>query len=385
MARSSTRADPARRRRSVFPPWDGMTALKEVAEVARSAFRYGLTASTAAEVCQVLHRNLGLFSVSIVTRRQVLAFVGPGADHHQPGSEIQTSLTKRVFRTGETLLAASRAEIGCPVPGCPLESAMVAPLKVHGVTVGALKVYQGAGEVFRPGVPEAVTFLADLIATQLERAELQSEVERLSRVELRAMRAEISPHFVFNVLNSVAALIGANPERARDLVLDFADFLRNTLQQHGEFCSLAEELWYVEKYLAFERLRLGDRLRVVVDVTPDVQDTILPVLTVEPLVENAVTHGIEPRPGGGTVCVRARADGDDVVMSVSDDGVGIPEPRLALVLDRGSGSRLGIGLANVHERLRALYWREQGLVIDSAEGRGTTVSFRVPRHGGSGG
>jgi two-component system LytT family sensor kinase len=243
----------------------------------------------------------------------------------------------------------------------------------------AIKFYRTDGRRFPPEAIEGAVLVGDLLGAQLEIAVLESEVARLTRTELRALRAEISPHFVFNTLHSVAAILGSDPERARRLITDFAEFLRYALRAHGEFCALEEELWYVEQYLAFERTRLGDRLRTAVEIPASLTSLLVPVLTLQPLVENAVVHGIEPKAGAGTVRVRGEISGEETLLIVEDDGVGVAPRRLEVITERGVGSGLGIGLFNVQRRLRTIYGEEYGLRVDSDEGRGTRVTVRIPR------
>lgn len=358
--------------------------LVEASRQARDVFRRGLTREAAAEVARMLREAVGADAVALVGRAQVLAFVGAGEDHHLAGQPVTTEFTKRVLQTGRVEVAHTREEIGCPQPDCPLTAALVVPLRVRGMVPAAIKFYRTDGRPFPADVVEGAALVGDLLGAQLELALLDAEVERLTREELRALRAEISPHFVFNTLHSVAAVVGRDPERARRLLTDFAEFLRHALRSHGEFCTLEEELWYVEQYLAIERARLGPRLRSHVDVPADLLDQLVPVLTLQPLVENAVVHGVEPKTGVGTVQVRAWAQGEDLLLAVEDDGVGIPQGRLQVITERGVGSGLGIGLFNVQRRLRAIYGEAADLRVESEEGRGTRVTVRLPRRVGEG-
>jgi two-component system LytT family sensor kinase len=353
--------------------------LVEIGRRAREEFHSGLTHDVASRVAQRLRDDLSVDAVALIGRAKVLAFAGAGEDHHQPDQPVATEFTKRVLRTGEPAVAYTREEIGCPHPGCPLTAALVVPMRVRGMVPAAIKFYRTDGRSFTAEAIEGAVLVGDLLGAQLEIALLESEVARLGRTELRALRAEISPHFVFNTLHSVAAVVGRDPERARRLITDFAEFLRHALRAHGEFCTLEDELWYVEQYLAFERTRLGDRLRAALEIPPSMLGLLVPVLTLQPLVENAVVHGIEPKTGPGTVRARGEESGGEALLVVEDDGVGIAPRRLEVITERGVGSGLGIGLFNVQRRLQAIYGEDYGLRVLSEEGRGTRVVVRIPR------
>jgi LytS/YehU family sensor histidine kinase len=341
--------------------------------------RGGLTPQSAAWTACLLLQHLRLDAAAVVDTETTLAFVGLGAEHHQPGLPVSTRLTARALATGQVQHARRRAEIGCTTPDCPLQAAVVLPLQVKGRTVGALKLYRaGAGRRIPDAAARAAAGLAQLFGVYLEMADLDAQAARVTRAELEALRAQISPHFLFNTLTSIAALIRCRPDAAHDLVIQFAEFFRETLAQHDELSTLDADLAYVERYLVFEHARLGDRLAVHYAIHPDARRAVLPVLVVQPLVENAVHHGIETRTGAGHVSIAAQPDAGGFRISVSDDGVGIPAERHQKVLEHGYGTGLGMGLNNVHRRLQSLFGPPSGLHIQSTLRDGTRVSFWVP-------
>jgi two-component system LytT family sensor kinase len=248
---------------------------------------------------------------------------------------------------------------------------MALPLHVHHELAGVLVV---AGAVRRSAVREA----AGWIVEALERGRLEASAEQAAQAELRALRAEISPHFVYNALTVIAALVRSDPDRSRELMIDFADYIRYSLARHGEYTSVADEFHAIETYLALQRAVLGDRLRVQVRVAPEVLAVALPYLVLQPLVENAVRHGIEPHAGAGHVVVRGEAEGNDCLISVEDDGLGM-DPALAEEILAGRGAADSVGLANVDRRLRNVYGSWYGLVVETAPGEGTRVVVRIPR------
>ena len=179
---------------------------------------------------------------------------------------------------------------------------------------------------------------AALVAAMIELSEVEAQGERLASAELRALRAQISPHFIYNALAAVASFIHSRPEEARELLIEFAEFIRYGFARQRTYVTLADELRYVEKYLRLEQARFGDRLRVRVQVDPEVLQAVVPVLSLQPLVENAVRHGVESRPEGGTVAIEGVDLGSDVEVRVIDDGAGIDAEAAAAAL-AGRGER----------------------------------------------
>ena len=332
--------------------------------------RGGLGPDSAAFTARLLYANLGLDACAVVDQERVLAYVGRGEDHHVVGGPSLTGLTHRALTTGEPYTARSREEIDCPVIGCPLTSVVIAPFVVRGEVVGALKLYR-AGTPMAEDDEKVAVGIARVFSVSLEVAELDARAALITQAELDALRARVSPHFLFNTLTTIAALTRTDPNRAHDLVVDFAEYFRDSLARHAEFVTLDEELEHVEQYLRFEHARFGERLHVAFEIDPRARLALVPVLSVQPLVENAIMHGLGPRGGAGSVLVSARPSGDGIVLTVRDDGVGFdPAHRTP----RG----LGIGMDNVNQRLVKLFGDESALAIESRVGEGATVSFRVP-------
>jgi signal transduction histidine kinase len=208
-------------------------------------------------------------------------------------------------------------------------------------------------------------------AREIAASRLETE---LAEARLAALKAQLHPHFLFNAFNSVSALLGRDPAAAREMLARLESLLTLTLERaEAQEVPLAEELRVVEVYAGIEGVRFSDRLSVNVDVDRRLHGVLVPHLLLQPLVENAVKHGIAVRPGPGTIGVSARADGGRIVLSVTDDGPGASPDRAS----RGEG----IGLANTRARLAQLYGSGASLAVESAEGRGTRVTVTLPlRH-----
>jgi two-component system LytT family sensor kinase len=232
-----------------------------------------------------------------------------------------------------------------------------------------------------PGMLGAIGEVARYAAGQLQLAELDASRARLDRAEVLALRAQISPHFIYNALNTIASFVRTDPDRARELILEFADFTRYSFRSAGPYTVLADELRNIDRYLTLERARFGPHLSVTLRVAPEVLNVVVPFLALQPLVENAVRHGLAGR-SRGSVEITARDEGSDCLITVEDDGIGMdPE-----ALRAGTGDVLSdgeqaahVGLTNVDHRLRAAFGNDYGLVVETAPGAGTKVIMRVPK------
>jgi len=235
-----------------------------------------------------------------------------------------------------------------------------------------------------PGMLGAVGEVARYASSQIELAELDASRARLDRAEVIALRAQISPHFIYNALNTIASFVRTDPDRARELILDFADFTRYSFRAAGQYTTLAEELHNIDRYLRLERARFGDALTVRLEVAPEVLNVVVPFLMLQPLVENAVRHGFAGR-RGGFIEIIARDEGSDCVITVEDDGVGMDPETLrsgdadVLAAEPSGEERAHVGLTNVDHRLRAAFGNDYGLVVETAVGAGTKVTMRVPK------
>ena len=340
--------------------------------------RGGLRRESADYAARVLHERLNLDAAAVVSRDEILAFVGLGADHHLAGSRSLTTLTERALRSGEVVRTADRDAIGCSRPDCPLSSALVVPLSVAGEVVGALKFYHGPGRMVIERDENIARGLGRIFSVYLELANLDARAALVTRAELMALRAQISPHFLFNTLTTIAALTRTDADRAHDLLIDFADFFRESLTQRRELVPLRDELGYVERYARFEKARFGDRLSIEYDIDPRALEAATPMFSVQPLVENAIGHGIAPKEGAGSVHVSARTTDDGFEVGVHDNGVGMSRTQRGQLLSGATVSGCGVALTNIHQRLRGYFGAASGLRIESRKNVGTSVRFWIP-------
>jgi two-component system LytT family sensor kinase len=347
-----------------------MQAALHAATATLPHLRRGLTPRNAERAVPHLRELTGAAAIALADPQAVLAIDGEGREQVRPGD----LLSRLLARTRDDRLHIVQRLISSD-PTCPLRSAVLAPLLVQGRRAGTLIAFYHA--VGRPSAQELRVVLeaASLVSAQVELSVLDEQEERLAQAELRALRAQISPHFIYNALAAVAGDIHARPEEARELLTDFAEFTRYLFRDGRSYVTVGEELDHVERYLRLEQARFRNILNVTIDVAEETCGAVVPAMSVQPLVENAVRHGVEQRAGTGRVSITTRLTGGDVELRVADDGVGMAPDRVQAALAGAGG---GIGVSNVDARLRASFGDRYALRIESAPGAGTTVIMAVP-------
>jgi len=364
-----------RTRRVVATPTERAvhTAL-HTASLAARALRQGLTPSAAGTAAPFLRGLTGTDGLAL--------FDGDG---HLLARDPDDGWDAPVLDACHRAALAALADRRRVMDHAPTSAVVAQPLLADaGDVLGVLVVVTTRSP--GPGLLGAVGEVARYAASQLELAELDASRARLDRAEVLALRAQISPHFIYNALTTIASFVRTDPDRARELVLEFADFTRYSFRAAGQYTTLADELRNIDRYLTLERARFGDALTVRVQVAPEVLTVVVPFLALQPLVENAVRHGFAGR-GRGSVELVARDEGSDCVITVEDDGVGMDPDALRagqadFLADGGATGERGsahVGLTNVDHRLRAAFGNDYGLVVETAIGAGTKVIMRVPK------
>lgn len=334
--------------------------------------REGLTAESAAAACGIILQETQLLAVSITDLSHILGFMGAGSDHHRSGERPRTQATWDVLADGSPRVIHSRDKVGCTHEDCPLTHGVVVPLRNGEQVVGTLHLYQKGPGPVSPVTVELGLGLGQLLSYQIELSRVHEMSRLVAQAEIRALHAQINPHFLFNALNTISALIRRDPEQARDLLVLLSQYLRSSIRAAEGMVTLGQELEFVEAYLAIEKARYGERLASEVDVPQELLELPVPIMALQPLVENSVRHGLMPKAGGGTVRVSARLEAADLVLRVEDDGVGIARAA------REGKSGHGVALKNVSERLRHLYGSDGLLSLAEAPGGGTVAQLRLP-------
>ena len=352
----------------------------------------GLTPKSAEAVCRRLLPETRATTIAVTDETVVLACIGELSADFPAGSPIHTAATHYAIEHGIVQSFTSALD----VPGelgqrRHIPAGIIAPLKVRGKAVGVLKFYyRDPRDVNRTQFALAQGY-AELLSTQLAIHELDCQAELTARAEVRALQAQINPHFLFNTLNTIAALTRTEPMRARDLLREFSAFYRATLDNSGSLIPVSREIAQTERYLRFEKARFGeDRILDQMDIGEGVGDMLVPAFVIQPLVENAVRHAMPPE-GPLHINVTVAQEGERAVLiEVADDGVGMDASTAARLFNAPGtvpdtsapqGGGAGVAMHNISERIKRFYGPKSSTSVASQPGVGTTIVLHLDLEG----
>lgn len=380
----------------LFSPTDRRSqATERTLRIASSTLAHmtdGLSEQGCMSVCQLLLGETSAAAIAMTNTRTTLAYVGkqPGASLvGTPVADGVLSVIKSKRMQTFTLADQRewRDEQQCFVEGArgayPFHAGIIAPLVVKDECIGTLKLYFSHQRDMDHTQLAIVRGFAELLSTQLSAYELDRQAELTARAEVKALQAQINPHFLFNTLNTIASFTRTNPDRARSLLRDFSSFYRHTLESSQTLIPLSEELAQTRRYLQIERARFGDdRICETEHIHPACIDMLVPGFIIQPIVENAVRHAL-PDTGVLNIDIQAVIDGRDVLLSVTDDGLGMEQEVVASLLAKDTTTQTsskhgtGIALKNVAARVERFYGVGSGVEIVSKLEEGTCVSLRL--------
>ncbi|WP_338091402.1 LytS/YhcK type 5TM receptor domain-containing protein [Photobacterium sanguinicancri] len=318
-----------------------------------------------AQICDIIRRETQADAVFITDREFISAYANSVTlGHYNDHQTACGPLVKKVLAQ-KTSVVANNYEYE------DYRSALIIPLQEGDHITGTLKIcFRKKNQISQPLI-EMAQGLSVLISTQIEASSAEQTRTMLQKAEFSALQSKINPHFLFNALNAISTLIRIQPDKARSLIANLADFLRYNLERDEDFIDVHSELQQVRDYTAIELARFGNKLTVDFDIDPvHIQ---IPCLLIQPLVENAIQHGIQPFSRPGHVFIKVKQQSDHVLISVKDTGAGIPQT----VIDKlhsGAMEKNKIGLINVHQRVKLIYGH--GLDIHNLKD-GVEVSFKV--------
>ena len=346
------------------------TALK-VAASTEGILRQGFNEENSMKVAQVLIKALDIGAVAITDREKLLAFTGIGDDHHLPGRPISSRYTRRAIESGKVVYADGNAvPYRCSIhPHCRLGSTLVIPLRGENQRViGTIKLYEAKNRLFSSINRTLGEGIAQLLSAQILAGQYERQQALLTQSEIRLLHAQVNPHFLFNALNTLKAVIRRDSEQAGQLVQYLSTFFRKNLKRPSEVVTLADEIEHVNAYLQIEKARFQSRLQVQLSVPPSLAHCQLPAFTLQPIVENAIKHGTSQHLGVGEITLRASREDRWLLLDI-EDNAGLYSPKAA------SG---GLGMTLVDKRLRAGFGDGCGITVTCEPEQFTRITLRLP-------
>ena len=342
-------------------------------EIANKTLPYFRETENLSEVCKIIAENLGAKATVITDKKDIIA--GFSFDKAEiTKTAIKSNNTRKVLKTGEVMLVIKEDDeiIEDFLDISPhIKSCIILPLKEKNDVNGTLKIFFDTAEKITEKNRYLMIGLSHLISTQMEISKVENLMSLVKYSELKALQSQINPHFLFNVLNTMASLIRTNPEKAREVTIDLSRYLRYNLDNNVKSVELIKELNQIDNYIKIEKVRFGDKLNIIYDVDESLYNFQIPSLIIQPLVENSIKHGILKKRENGCVKVIVKKIDKDIEVVIEDDGVGIEQ---TVIDNLDKQIQENIGLKNVHQRLKLLYG--EGLNIKKLE-QGTRIKFKI--------
>ena len=350
-----------------------IAAVLQLASQTLEAMGEGLDAKSSQRICSLLLPSTAAIAVAITDDHSILGYAGYEESHNPTGAIIRTQATYATLADGKTRVLFTPEEIGFPNGAHGINAAIIVPLAVGKDVKGTLKFYyRSANHISETQKSIAVGF-GQLLSTQMAASALEEQTALATKMELKMLQSQINPHFLFNTINTIASLTRTDPVQARTLLREFAKFYRSTLEDSRDLIEFQREVEQTQRYFMFELARFGeDRLELICDIQPEVNEMMVPPFLLQPLVENAVRHAM-PSEGKLAIRVTGMRTGDDVIVSVIDDGNGMTQEACQNILHPSSTQGMGIAVGNVHDRICGYFGPGTRLEVESELGKGTTV------------
>lgn len=331
----------------------------------------GFTPEASGKIAHIVQEETGVGAVAITDTDKILAFIGTGEDHHKPGTPITSAITLQAIAQNKVLFADGNSQpYRCSIsPQCQLGSVLVIPLQGDEGVIGTIKLYEPKKRLFLKINHTLGEGIANLLSQQLLAGRLEQQQRLLVQSELKLVQAQINPHFLFNALNTISAITRRDPGRARELLLHLSRFFRNNLKRQSGLTTLREEQEHCLSYLEIEQARFGERLTVINEIPPHLAEVQLPSFTLQPLIENAIKHGICSLLGEGRLRLFARETPEAITLCV-EDNAGAWQP---------SGQGDGLGMSLVDKRLKSAFGERYGIDVQWEPEQWTRVSLTLPR------
>ncbi|OOF01269.1 sensor histidine kinase [Salinivibrio sp. MA351] len=360
-------------RKTLFERYSAAFSSKalKIAERSVGLLSSGFNQQSSEQVAAIIQQETGVGAVAITDREKILAFTGIGDDHHLPGTPIASDYTRRAI-ADDQLIYIDGADIPycCSLsPYCKLGSVLVIPLRGgDGYVLGTVKLYEPKRKLFSAINVTMGEGIARLLSNQILTGRYQRQQSLLTQAELNLLRAQVNPHFLFNALNTISAVVKREPERARQLIQHLSTFFRSNLKQNRETVSLEQELNHLDAYLELEHARFADRMSVEKQIDPAILHAVIPSFTLQPLVENAVKHGICQLMADGKIIIRGWQEGECLYLQV-EDNAGLYQP---------AAQHSGLGMRIVDKRVRGLFGGQYTLKMTCKPDIWTRATVTLP-------
>ncbi|MEF1327701.1 sensor histidine kinase [Vibrio sp. M260121] len=360
-------------RKTIFEKYSATFSRRALSIADRSVgiLSTGFNSENADKIARIIYEETKVGAVAITDQEKILAFVGIGDDHHRPNTPISSQSTLDSMEKNDIIyLDGSERPYQCSLAkDCKLGSALIIPLRAGKEVVGTIKLYEPKRKLFSTANMSMAEGIAQLLSSQILYGDYQQQQTLLAQAEIKLLHAQVNPHFLFNALNTISAITRRDPDKARELIQNLSHFFRSNLKQNINTVTLKEELAHVNSYLSIEKARFTDRLEVEIDIEPELLDIKLPSFTLQPLVENAIKHGISNMLEGGKVKIYSQAHPQGALITVEDNAGSYEPPK---------ENHSGLGMEIVDKRLSNQFGRDSALKITSQQHQFTKMSFIIP-------
>ena len=353
----------------------------ELAAKTLSYFRKGLEQGASQEVAEIIQHYTKVSAISITNNHKILAHVGAGSDHHIPEKDVITELSKQVLKTGEMAVAYSKVEVGCSHVECPLAAAIVIPLTSGKKITGTLKLYFTDARNLTEVMITLAEGLGTIFSSQIELGEVENRAQLLKEAEIKSLQSQVNPHFFFNSINTISALMRRDSEKARELLLQLSQYFRSNLQgAAATLIPLEQELAQVDAYLKLEQTRFPNKYQVTFQIEEALLKEKIPPFALQILIENAVKHAFDKKKEDNQIHVIIEKESEQMVIKVEDNGKGITDERILEIGQSVVASQTGSGTAlyNLVRRIDNLFGDTGNLVIESVENQGSQFIISLP-------
>ena len=338
-------------------------------------FKEGYNEVNSLSVAKIIIKQTSFSSITFTNNKHIISSAGDPAFLDFDKDILQRELSKEIDTVNHSFIQELKNKFYLRSEESS-RNTYIESLKVQDKVIGYIVATSNHSVINYESESVLLSSIANLLSTQIELSEIEEQRKLLNQAELLTLQAQINPHFLFNALNTISILIKHDPVEARRILLHLSDYFRSNINNSLDEVSIHKELEHINSYVEIEKARFQDKLNVVYNV-PDNVDCDLPELIIQPLVENAIKHGICKKFGSGTVHIDVKDNDIDTLITISDDGIGMNDETLISVLNEDVTDK--IGLKNVNQRLIKRYGEEFGLDIESEFNVGTTIKLKIPK------